>query len=48
VALVGELLTHVDVSKLFADRASLDIYLCPKCGLEFFIHNSVGSALRAP
>jgi ribosomal protein S27AE len=48
VALVGELLSHIHLSELFADRASLDVYVCPKCGLEFFIDNSVGSALRAP
>ena len=47
-ALVGELLGHIHVSELFAARVSLDIYLCPKCGLEFLIDNSVGSDLRAP
>jgi hypothetical protein len=46
-ALIGELLSH-GVSELLADRVSLDVYLCPKCNLEFLIDNAVGSTLRAP
>jgi ribosomal protein S27AE len=47
MALVGQLVLH-NANELFADRVSLDVHLCPKCGLEFLIANSVGSTLRAP
>jgi predicted RNA-binding Zn-ribbon protein involved in translation (DUF1610 family) len=44
-ALIVELVTD---SKPIADWVDLDAYLCPKCGLEFFIDSDVSSDLRAP